>query len=401
LETPTVFSYSSKENNMECQIYYAHPHDKSHSNKSVWLFVQKRLINDRSLFAAIMEGYRSILMHQEYPKIIVSIVVPPEKVDVNVSPTKSEVRFTEPGKIFHLVSSTIRRALEQNSSLSKGLDASSPNGTLKSTTLPINEIPDGYQTNIPVFSSPAGSQLNLLHDSSTLHLERNGSIPQVHIPNSIIREGLTTPPDTKISSENPSSHPTFWSELKIIGQVRNTYLVCESPDAIVIIDQHAADERIRFEQIQQNLKSQTMAFQKMLYPLLIDMSPEKKEILLKNKNEIRQLGIQIEEVGPRTIGVTEHVDWIEESCLPQLLHQMAHELLEHETTLAVADWKDHWVATQACHGAIRAGQALSLQEMVALLKNMDTYSFSSFCPHGRPVAVFYPFRELEKDFCRT
>jgi DNA mismatch repair protein MutL len=188
--------------------------------------------------------------------------------------------------------------------------------------------------------------------------------------------------------------------LQVIGQVNLTYIVCQKEDRLVLVDQHAAHERVVYESLMYSWKKNRFERQNYLFPLAIDLTEDKVEALLKNEDEIRKLGFEIEQLGPQVLGVKSAPSLIKDSSLPGVFEKMANDLITNGGSLAIEKKISDLFATMACHSVVRAGQSLSREEMVELLHSMDQFLLSSFCPHGRPVSVDIRFNELEKLFGR-
>lgn len=192
----------------------------------------------------------------------------------------------------------------------------------------------------------------------------------------------------------------YWSSLQVIGQANLTYIVTQKQDRLIFVDQHAAHERVVYESLMQSWKNNQFEIQNYLFPLAVDLSEDKVEVLMKNQDEIKKLGFEIEQLGPEAIGIKSAPHLIKDASLPLVFEKMALDLLQNGGSFAIEKKISDLFATMACHSVIRAGQSLSTAEMQELLKSMDQFALSSFCPHGRPVSVEKTFTELEKLFGR-
>lgn len=205
------------------------------------------------------------------------------------------------------------------------------------------------------------------------------------------------------NSENPLDPraPSRWSQLKVVGQVGLTYIVCEERDKLVLIDQHAAHERVAYERLMRAWKEGGIETQPLLIPMLLDFEPEAVEVLLQSADELNKVGLQIESIGPRTLAIGSVPALLKESAVQDGLREFAERSLERGGSFAIEHKFGDVFARMACHSVVRAGQVLTHEQMVSLLEQMDEFPLSSFCPHGRPVSVEYPFQRLERDFGRT
>jgi DNA mismatch repair protein MutL len=203
------------------------------------------------------------------------------------------------------------------------------------------------------------------------------------------------------SLEVQSEHrQIYWQQYQVIGQVDLTYIVCQGADKMVLVDQHAAHERVMFERLLNHYKSGTVAIQKLLIPISLDFEVQQVETLLKHQEQLDKLGVQVEQNGPASICILGMPTEIKENAVLKLIHQFINEAESVSTSYVFENRVKDFIATLACHSAIRAGQSLSHSEMEKLLADMDEFPLSSFCPHGRPVNLEFSFKYLEKEFGR-
>lgn len=366
---------------IRAEIAFSGPQDVLGNSKGLWFFVQNRWIQDRSLQAAVLEAYRGLLMHGEYPYAVVKLWVPDGEVDVNIHPTKSAVKFRDPSRAFRAVARTLRPALEAApwvSATSRGSAQASPLGA--PAVRPAMKVED--------FTKPYQPVSHLRFESSELDLIQVKK-KEDPIERSVLRES------------EPSG---VWSRLEVLGQAGQTYLVCQDGDRLVFVDQHAAHERVAFERLMRAWKekgaSKTIETQPLLIPLLIDLEPELLEPLLLHAEDLNHIGLAIEAMGPRTVSVSSIPVILKESVVEKSLKELAQAVLERGGSFVFEERIGDVFARMACHSVVRAGQTLSISEMRELLIQMDEFPLSSFCPHGRPVSVEYPFARLERDFGR-
>jgi DNA mismatch repair protein MutL len=198
-----------------------------------------------------------------------------------------------------------------------------------------------------------------------------------------------------------SQDATFhWADLQVIGQINQTYMVAQSHEAMYLVDQHAAHERVVFERLMEAFRLGKIEIQNLLMPLVFDFSAAEVETLLRHREAIEKLGLLLERMGPESIAVQAIPSLVAESSVSDALQRLAFELSENLGELAWEKTVAELCASMACHSVIRAGQAQSREEMHDLLKQMDCYPLSSFCPHGRPVFVKRRFAEIDREFGR-
>jgi len=381
-----IFVQENRYKSYIVKAYFSSPHDTQKTSKNIWIFAQKRWIQDRGLQAAITEAYRSLLMHGEYPQVVIDLECAPDLIDVNIHPTKSQVKFQEAAEAFRAVHGAVRQGLELAPWVPKvtgapSIPVSSPgNYNFVREMTPQMSVQD--QTRFTDLGSSLGNtqfktKLNMLEQLSRLKMDSSSPVVET----------------------NPSGG--FWSGLQVLGQLNLTYLVCQKNDRMILVDQHAAHERVAFEKLMRKWKGGHIDQQDFLFPLAIDMAPEKAEALLVKTQDITKMGIEIESLGPNVIGVKSAPLFVKEAALPKIFDKMATDLVDYGGSYSLEKSIADLFATMACHSVVRAGQSLSQAEMVELLKSMDEFPLSSFCPHGRPVSVEFTFNDIEKQFGRT
>ncbi len=316
----------------------------SNSAKSLYLFVNGRVVRDRTIQHAVLAGYENLLMKHRYPWVFLYLSVPPQLVDVNVHPTKAEVRFANASVIHDLVREGVRRSLGAGD------------------------------------SGPARAR--------TEFMSTGGRNPGQD-PHEI------TPPNPPLTLRGGLS-----SDLKILGQVHSTYLLCETGDQLILIDQHAAHERIGFEKLKKQFESGGVARQALLLPESFDLKPSEAEILRLYLKDLEKFGLEIGPFGPSSFILRAVPALLAgENCVG-LVTDLMNELQAYGK-LTPLDEKVHEILeTIACHAQVRAGDRLTNREIEALIVEMERTNFSTSCPHGRPSVLSVPFGEIEKWFKR-
>ncbi|MBC7741275.1 MAG: DNA mismatch repair endonuclease MutL [Bdellovibrionaceae bacterium] len=376
LEKKSFFESQNQKGSMKCHVVFSSPHEVAKTSKQIWIFAQNRWIQDRAIQAAVMDAYRSLLMHGEYPHAVVWLECDPAEIDVNIHPTKSQIKFQDPSAAFRIVHHTLRDALERAPWISSYQPATQRAPEVVQENLKLND----HRFEQTHFKNKSFN----LNDLTFLKVEHNNF--------------LSNAADQKSDQGTPQK--SYWSQLQIIGQANLTYIVCQKEDRLVFVDQHAAHERVVYEKLMESWKNKKFEIQDYLFPLAIDLSEDKVEVLLAAKADIESLGFEIEQLGPQVLGVKAAPHLIKDGSLPAVFDKMAQDLLINGGSFAIEKKISDLFATMACHSVVRAGQSLSREEMHELLVSMDQYSLSSFCPHGRPVSVEKSFNELEKLFGR-
>jgi DNA mismatch repair protein MutL len=186
-----------------------------------------------------------------------------------------------------------------------------------------------------------------------------------------------------------------WSSLAFVAQLKQTYLLCEGDDALYIVDQHAAAERVTFDRLRKQYRSRTVASQALLFPLLMEVNSEEREFVAQNAELFSRLGLTLEVRGERQLSVHSMPKLLQRGSCERLVRDVLSECLRRGGR-AFSDAVDLQLATMACHGSLRAGDAISPGEATALLRSLDHADFAGYCPHGRPVVARLTWAELER-----
>jgi DNA mismatch repair protein MutL len=390
LEIPRLFEGRAERGSVRAYAVFADPKTVQKTAKDIWFFAQNRWIQDRSLQAAVMEAYRHLLMHGEFPVAVVWVETDPEDIDVNIHPTKSQVKFVDPSMAFRAVQASIRDSLEKAPWIPK-VQAESPKPEAQF---------EAVEQAVFQFSSDDLGRTQFSQKSWTLEAPIRNY--QTQVPTSASSSGSAAMPTAPSRpAEIPADSPRgYWSTLQVLAQSNLTYILTQNSQGLIFVDQHAAHERVIFEKLMKAWKGGSIDIQEFLFPLAVDLSAERVEALVKEKEAFAQLGITLELLGPETIGVRSAPAILKENALHQVLEKMSQDLVDQGGSHFLDRKVGDMLATMACHSAIRAGQPLSTEEMKALLQQMDEFPLSSFCPHGRPVSIDYQFHQLEKDFGR-
>ena len=333
------------------------------SNRNhVTIFVNGRWVQNRSLGFALFEAYRGFLMERRYPIAVVNIAVPYSDVDVNVHPSKTEVRLRDERRVFSILQRTVRETLIAN--------------------LPVQEIstrPVDDQ-NLP----SVRTYWPILPPNQTLDSDDMGS-----------ESPLQTAPSQ--SPQQPLIPRRALPALRVLGQIKATYIAAEGPDGMYLIDQHAAHERVLFERIKSDSRAGSPSVQGLMEPVTVDLTPEQREIVDSRHSNVSGLGFHVEDFGggtsvlrgvPAVIGPEDPA-----GSLRDVLDLMA-EGGGYES------WDERAAYSLACHGAIRAGKSLTNQETEDLVRQLEQCSQPHTCPHGRPTMIHLSAARLEEEFGR-
>ncbi len=394
-----LHSIAKEDNGYKLRLTFSSPNVTIGTRQQIWIFVQKRWIQNATIIAAILESYRNLLMHGEYPYAILDLEVPTEEIDVNIHPSKSQVKFQDNSKVFRFIHLALREALESAPWVDKMLGARSvprrnhvnTNPSLKFESSDFEKIKFRNKD----FISEEKKETNPLNK----HFENKNMFVQFGKMHNIFEDTIS--PISQSDTHEGTKITNQWKNIDIIGQVHQTYIVGQTSDALLMIDQHAAHERVVFEKLMERFKKQKMDMQQFfLIPLYYENDEGTIELLFEIQKDLLNIGLKIERSGPTTLSLTSAPLLIKEKALIKVLDQVAQDISIQGKSFALEKYLGDIFATMACHSVIRAGQSMSYEEMKSLLKQMDEYPFSSFCPHGRPVFVEYPWGRIEREFGR-
>jgi DNA mismatch repair protein MutL len=332
-----------------------------------YLFVNSRPVKDRLLVGALRAAYRDLIARDRHPIAALFLDVPLEDVDVNVHPAKTEVRFRDPASVRGLIVGGLRRALDEESQRSAARE----------------------QAAAPVMwtSSQSYTPEPDLHSGTTILREGQ----QTFTPVSFSPQGRAEP-----AVESVTSHPLGVAR----GQIAATYIVAEAEDGLVIVDQHAAHERLVLERMRAAREGGVVARQVLLIPEAVELDEPDCDRLEGAIAEFGDMGLEIERFGPTAILVRSVPAALGKTDIASLVADLAAEIADLGGALSLRDKLDHVAATIACHGSVRAGRVLSVAEMNALLREMEVTPRSGQCNHGRPTWVKLGHGEIEKLFGR-
>jgi DNA mismatch repair protein MutL len=371
LEIEGLYEGTARREDVTAYSVFADPNTTAKTSKQMWFFAQDRWIQDRGLQAGVTEAYRHLLMHGEYPISVTWVETHPEKIDVNIHPTKSQVKFLDPSLAFRAVQASVRETLEMAPWL-KDMKLEAP---------------------------VRGADIRVAVENFSLQFADPALVQTQYKQkwNAPVASQLREPSESTFVA--PSG--VNWGSLQILGQAHLTYIIAQSREGLLLIDQHAAHERVLFEKLMKSWAEGGLDVQSFLFPMSIDLNGAQIEALLSEAKSFERLGLSLEQLGPTVVGVRAAPALVRESVLKAVLEKTAQEILDLGGSYSFERSVSDICATMACHSAVRAGQALSNEEMMALLRSMDEFPLSGFCPHGRPVQVEYTLSQMERDFGRV
>lgn len=355
---------------------------------SEYLFVNNRPVRDKLLLGAIKGAYQDVLASSRYPMVALFIDVAPEYVDVNVHPQKSEVRFFDSAFVRSMIVGAIRSALAAGDQ--KTADTLNLNRLVQFEPM---EVEQTGMLREPVRKMNDGEVKKPFQSTFVSKAARTNILPDLEKLYSV-KVDVPAVPQVETSDEMP---PLGFAK----AQFHNTYIISQTLDSIVIVDQHAAHERIVMEKLKADLASeQHVATQILLIPEVVDLSLQEKTRLLENAPHFEKLGLVVEDFGPKAIIVREIPALISGADVQKLIHDLSEEMSEWGGAFSLTEKLHRVCATIACHGSVRAGRNLNIDEMNRLLRDMEKTEHSGQCNHGRPTYVKLKIADIEKLFDR-
>ena len=351
-----------------------------------YLFVNNRPVRDKLLLGVVRAAYQDFLARDRYPVVALFVDVPPIEVDVNVHPAKAEVRFRDTAMIRGLILGALKAALNE-----AGFKASTTVSQDALAAFQMRSYPSGNQANYRQFSGHSHGGLAEALEVLQQPIGNQSFIPD--FTESMPQAKILEIPQNVIENQ---SFPLGAAR----GQLHNTYIIAQNNDAIILVDQHAAHERLVYERMKKQLQKSGIERQVLLIPEVVELEADEMEQIIKRKEELAELGLVIEAFGQSAIVVREVPSLIGTSDVQGLMKDLLDNIEEFGETLALKEKLEHICGTMACHASVRAGRALNIPEMNTLLREMEATPHSGQCNHGRPTYVELKLSDVEKLFGR-
>ncbi|WP_275789228.1 DNA mismatch repair endonuclease MutL [Pararhizobium gei] len=348
-----------------------------------YAFVNGRPVQDKLIWSALRAAYAETIPQGRYPVAVLSLTVDPDVVDVNVHPAKSDVRFRDPGLIRGLIIGAIRQALAAGGDRASTTGASGMMHAFRPRPAP--------QAPWTAATSPYRPMENT---HSGFGETQQASFAATAAP-SARASAFASEGQNEVAAE--VVHPLGAAR----AQLHENYIVAQTQDGLVIVDQHAAHERLVFEALRKGLNAQPIPAQALLIPDIVDMPEDDCDRLISHAADFSRLGLGIERFGPGAIAIRETPAMLGEIDAAGLVRQLADELAEWDTAGGLAARLDYLAATMACHGSVRSGRRLRSEEMNALLRRMEATPGSGQCNHGRPTYIEIKLADIERLFGRS
>ncbi|MBT7698341.1 MAG: DNA mismatch repair endonuclease MutL [Desulfobacterales bacterium] len=400
-----------EDNQIAVSGWTSSPRINRSSPKGIYIFVNGRFIRDRGIQRALFEGYRGRLMKNNYPVSVLFINIAPSEIDVNVHPTKHEIRFSKQNMVLETISSAVSDIWQKVEKPKWNAPGEPVNRKTDIKETENIESLFSSDTEKDIFNSDSQKQFikTDFHEktktASYNSFEKNTgffeTVTRYEKPAPApvtINKKITSKQETH-SKQAPIWETSHFKSLRLIGQIHGTYILCESKEGLVIIDQHAAHERILFEQLKQKSSSKNR-IQKLLIPETFDVGFTQVPILEKMLPDLNTLGIEIEPFGGNTFAVKSIPVLLGNREVKPLVIEIVEKTEEDGFSPGFEKTIEECLILMACHGAIRAHQVLSDKQIQSLLEQLDECENPSYCPHGRPTWIKLSLKDLEKDFNR-
>jgi DNA mismatch repair protein MutL len=410
---------------MRLHGFVSKPEIQKLNRNSIFVFVNGRLIRDRLVQHALTEAYRNIIPPAVYPVVLLFLEMPAGEVDVNVHPSKTEVRFRQQSVMHDFVRDSVRAALMKARPVPQFVAEIRSHATASQALTPGAMTPDleptpgaGFADNAteslpaenarngrPYDSAAGGFSLQApsvppisarFQFEGGIAVEANAAIPVARGLESIPDNGCA--PALDVNEEEPTL--SSLGTLKPLGQIRNSFILAVNEDGLWIIDQHVAHERVLFERILKQRAAQKVESQRLLMPIVLELSPAQQAVFSEIADELQHNGFEAEPFGARSVAVKVAPAGIDAAAVEHMLHELLDQFSREEQSLNLEKIRARIAASIACHAAIKVNMPLEQNKMDWLLAELAKTDHPMACPHGRPVVLRYSVKDIQKAFKR-
>jgi DNA mismatch repair protein MutL len=407
---------------MHLHGFVSKPEIQKLNRNSIFVFVNGRLIRDRLVQHALTEAYRNIIPPSVYPVVLLFLEMPAAEVDVNVHPSKTEVRFRQQSVMHDFVRDSVRAALMKARPVPQFVTEMRAHATASQSLTPgamtpgardweqasvvasAADVPAGWPTSLDPASgggfalqAPVPPPISQRFQfEGGIAVEANAAIP--------VARGLEAIPDNGCAPalDVGEEEPTLSSlgTLKPLGQIRNSFILAVNEDGLWIIDQHVAHERVLFERVLKQRAAQKVESQRLLMPIVLELSPAQQAVFTEISDELQHNGFEAEPFGARSVAVKVAPAGVEASAVEHMLHELLDQFSREEQSLNLEKIRARIAASIACHAAIKVNMPLEQNKMEWLLTELAKTDHPMSCPHGRPVVLRYSVKDIQKAFKR-
>ena len=364
---------------MRLHGWIAQPAYNRASTDQQYLYVNGRSVRDRNVAHAVRQAYSDVLFHGRHPAYVLFLELDPRGVDVNVHPAKHEVRFRESRLVHEFVYRALHQALAETRA-GNGQTVSGANTGAAAQAWPLPQVPQQQPMGLRVSDAPAAY--------AALYAPRGGAAVTPSAP---------LPSLAAIPEDAPGGMPPLGFA---IAQLHGIYILAENAGGLIVVDMHAAHERIGYEALKMAHDGAGLRTQPLLVPSRLAVSEREADVAEREAQTLLELGFEVQRSGPQSLLLRSVPALLAHGDAEALLRDVLTDLREHGSTRRVAETRDALLATMACHGAVRANRRLSIPEMNALLRDMEITERSGQCNHGRPTWTHVTLAEMDKWFLR-
>jgi DNA mismatch repair protein MutL len=389
--------------------FVSKPEIQKLNRNSIYIFVNSRLIRDRLVQHAIIEAYRNVLPPTVFPVVLLFLEMPTEEVDVNVHPSKTEVRFRQQSFLHDFIRDSIRAVIMKarpvpqfvseinahptaSQSLSPGTRGATQFGEPWQNPDAVNA--GGFALQAP--EPPAVSER--FQFQGGIAVEANAAVSLARTAEVIPDNGCA--PVFADEPEVPSQLAPSLASLKPLGQIRESFILAVNHEGLWIIDQHVAHERVLFEKVLKQRAAQAVESQRLLMPLILELTPAQLAVFAEISDELARNGFEAEPFGTRSVAVKIAPAGIDASQVERMLHELFEQLAREDQRLNLDALRTRIAASIACHAAIKVNMPLDQNKMEWLLSELAKTEFPISCPHGRPVVLRYSMKDIQRAFKR-
>jgi DNA mismatch repair protein MutL len=395
--------------------FVSKPEIQKLNRSSIYIFVNQRLTRDRLVQHAVTEAYRNILPPTVYPVVLLFLELPTAELDVNVHPSKTEVRFRQQSVVHDFVRDSTRAALmkarpapqfaaeiEARPTATPALSSAAYAGSWAGRTPVSGNWRELYAPagDFTLRSQEQPPESRRLQFQGGIAVEANAALPVARFPRQTFT-GTDSCGDVlpEPEAENESSLASL-STLKPLGQIRNSFILAVNEDGLWIVDQHVAHERVLFEKILRQRAAERVESQRLLMPIIVELTPAQQAVFSEIADELRRNGFDLEPFGSRTIAVKLSPAGVEAPQVEHILYELLDQFASEEQALNLEKARGRIAASIACHAAIKVNMPLEQNKMEWLLAELAKTECPMSCPHGRPVVLRYSVKDIQRAFKR-
>jgi DNA mismatch repair protein MutL len=401
--------------NLRLHGFVSKPEIQKLNRNSIYTFVNGRLIRDRLIQHALTEAYRNILPPTVFPVVLLFIEMPNAEVDVNVHPSKTEVRFRQQSVMHDFLRDSVRAALMKARPVPQFVTEIRAHPTASPSLTPgarggaAGEVAYQFGATAPQdFSLQAPPQpviAERFHFSEGIEVDANAAIPVARFPRQTFGGPVETPeashcaPAIVDESESVTEIPSL-SSLRPLGQLRESFILAVNHDGLWIVDQHVAHERVLFERVLRQRAQQQVESQRLLMPIVIELTPAQQAVFAEISQELHNNGFEAEPFGTRSIAVKIAPAGVQAAEVEHMLHELLDQFSREDQALNLDQIRGRIAASIACHAAIKVNMPLEQNKMEWLLGELAKTDCPMTCPHGRPVVLRYSMKDIQRAFKR-